>query len=272
MATFGQIIFYSLVTLIVIFAAIIIMVLVLAFTNTSTGSVMSSNTKPITNISEDVLLSCNLHAVLQDKFSDMSVTWQKDQNRVVYRFQKGAPELSDQASEFKGRARMSPDDIISGNASLLLRSVRSSDAGEYTCSIQSSYGSGKVTVYLRTAAYSTPTFTFSDGSLTAEASRWFPKPTVKWQNETGSFLGGNMTFSTSSSGLFTAVSTLQPVSAEYLYTCTVQNELVAAVSEVMITGSVVNQRNYFSFSVASPLLSSLCLNMMTTLLSIYCVA
>lgn len=72
-------------------------------------------------------------------------------NGLVYQFVNGAPNLVNQNSQFAGRTQLFPNELASGNASLLLRSVMSSDQGVYTCTISSSGGGGKVNINLRTA-------------------------------------------------------------------------------------------------------------------------
>lgn len=69
----------------------------------------------------------------------------------VYQFEDGAPIFSGQSPEFEGRTEIFPDVLMRGNGSLLLRSVRRSDEGVYTCSIDSSDGSGIVNIHFKTA-------------------------------------------------------------------------------------------------------------------------
>ncbi|KAK5860770.1 hypothetical protein PBY51_022229 [Eleginops maclovinus] len=270
MASLGQIIFYSMVTLIVLFAAVIILILALALTVGST-EVFSSNKMAIANLGEDVLLSCYLNTDSQDtRLKGVSVTWQKTGlTGLVYQYENGAPKLSDQNAQFKRRTQLFPDALISGNASLLLRGVSRSDAGEYSCSISSSAGGGKVSVNLRTGAFSAPTFKFSNDILTAEASRWLPKPNVTWSHNDGEFLSGITNFIENSGGIFSLVSTLQPVNVSQPYTCRIQNDLVTAVSTATATGSDVSRNTYFVYSAASTPLALTCLNVMTTVLYVY---
>ncbi|XP_041856862.1 V-set domain-containing T-cell activation inhibitor 1 isoform X2 [Melanotaenia boesemani] len=255
------------VTLIVLFAALIILILALAFSK-STSKVMSSNTKPVANLGKDELLSCYLPTQVQQRLSDVSVTWEK-KGLKVYQYENGAPALQGQASEFRGRAQLFSDAVATGNASLLLQSVRSSDEGEYTCSISSSAGRGKVNIQLRVAVYSAATFRFSNGTLTAEASRWFPKPNVTWMHQTGIVLNATTNLTTSSAGIFSIISTLNADQSSDTYSCRIENNLVTAIAEATITGADVSGGTYFAFSVASTLFASVYLNTMTSLLCTY---
>ncbi|XP_026232771.1 V-set domain-containing T-cell activation inhibitor 1 [Anabas testudineus] len=268
MATLGQIIFYSMVTLIVIFSAFIILILVLAFKNSS-SAVLSSDAAPVANFGQDELLSCYLSVPAtsaQISLTQVSVTWEKtDMNGLVYQFVNGAPNLVNQNSQFAGRTQLFPNELASGNASLLLRSVMSSDQGVYTCTISSSGGGGKVNINLRTAAFSAPTFTLSNGSLGAVANWWSPKPNVTWKDANENALDGNTSFTQNSAGIFSVVSTLQSVNMSSTYTCKIANNLVAAVSKATVTESGVSGNSYFVYSAASSLLASTYLNILTSI-------
>ncbi|XP_072253848.1 V-set domain containing T-cell activation inhibitor 1 [Leuresthes tenuis] len=230
---------------------------------------MSSNTKPIANLGEDKLLSCYLPTeTQQDRPSEVLITWEKKALNV-YKYENGAPALESQAPQFKGRVQLFPEAVATGNASLLLQSVRSSDEGEYTCSIRSSAGQGKVNIQLRAAAFSAPTFKLSNGILTAEASRWFPQPTVTWMNQTGNVLNANTSFTKTSAGIFSIISTLKPVQSSGAYSCRIENNLVIAFSDAVITDTTVSGRTFFTFNVASFLPASVYLNVMTSLLCIH---
>ena len=137
-----------------------------------TGSlfeVMSTNTSPIANLGEDQLLSCNLNKEDQEsKLTRVSVTWAKQELKgVVYHYEHGAADLKEQNSEFRGRTELFHDAFPDGNFSLLLRVVRQSDAGVYTCTVSSSGGGGKVNINLRTAGTRLSSFTvcYEDLSL-----------------------------------------------------------------------------------------------------------
>ncbi|XP_060909532.1 V-set domain-containing T-cell activation inhibitor 1 [Labrus mixtus] len=267
MASFGNIIFYSMIILIVLFSALIILLLALAFSGES-SEVTSTNTLPIANLGEDILLSCNLNIKIElAKLRQVSVTWGKTNLKgLVHHYQDGAADFVDQNSQFKGRTQVFPEALGSGNASLLLRDVRSSDAGEYTCTISSSEGGGMVNIKLRTAAFTAPKFKFSNGILVAEASRWFPKPNVTWSDEAGNILNGSTSLKQNSAGIYRVVSTLQSVNVSDTYTCRIENELMTSVSKATVTDTEVFGRTYFTFSAASTLLASIYLSTLSIIL------
>ncbi|XP_062258686.1 V-set domain-containing T-cell activation inhibitor 1 [Platichthys flesus] len=259
MSVLGKIIFYSMVALIIIFLAIIILFLSFAFSSSS--AVLSRNTAPIANLGQDTLLSCYL---LTQTVTKVSVTWEKKGlSGVVYKYKNGAATLQDQSSQFKGRTQLFSEALATGNASLLLRNVKHSDEGEYTCSISSSKSGGTVNIHLQTAAFTAPTFTLSNSVLTAHASRWFPIPNVTWLNLDEEVLRGNTTFSASHNKIYSVTSTL-PVNNTDAYICRIENNLVTSVSTATVTGSAVSEDSYFTFSAASSLLVSVHLSITTT--------
>ncbi|XP_054471831.1 V-set domain-containing T-cell activation inhibitor 1 [Anoplopoma fimbria] len=270
MATIGQIIFCSMITLIVLFGAVIILILALSLSG-QLSEVISNNISPIASLGDDELLSCYLNAKSQSaRLSKVSVTWEKTGlTGPVYRYQDGAPSLVNQNSQFKGRTQLFPNALLVGNASLMLRSVRESDGGEYTCSISSSGGSGQVKIQLKTAAFSAPTFKFTNGVLTAEATRWLPKPNVTWSDFYGNGLSAITNFTENSLGIFSVVSTLTNVNVSDSYKCRIGNDLVTANSKATFTGAGVTENTYFTFSTASSLLTSTHLIITTSILSFY---
>lgn len=115
--------------------------------------VSSFNPTPVANISQDTLLSCLLRRRNdQQTITRVSITWEKKgQLGFVYQYKDGHPEFGNQNEAFQGRAEIFPSLLLEGNASLLLRNVRMTDEGVYTCSIDSSDGGGKINIQLRVA-------------------------------------------------------------------------------------------------------------------------
>lgn len=117
--------------------------------------VESSDRFPVADLGEDILLSCHLSTAVVQVAGAVAVTWTKaDLSGVVYKYQNGAPQLVDQNLQFDGRTQVFPDAVASGNGSLLIAGVQSSDDGVYTCSISTTDIAGSVDIHLRTAGRS----------------------------------------------------------------------------------------------------------------------
>ncbi|XP_061826875.2 V-set domain containing T-cell activation inhibitor 1 isoform X1 [Nerophis lumbriciformis] len=256
MASLGQIIFYTMVTLIVVFSALIILILALTLSG-SLPLVQSLNRLPVANLGQDHVLNCFLPADGEQSFRQVSVTWTKASlTGVVFRYEDGAESNGDQNAQYRGRAELFTDAVVRGNVSLLLRTVRRADQGEYTCSVRYSEGSGEVNIRLRTAAFTAPTFTLSDGGLTAEASRWSPRPNVTWLHPDGGVLPANTELQEISAETFRLVSTLRPINDSDTYTCRIDNRLVTAHADATVTGFEVSARTRFTFDPAAPMMAS----------------
>ncbi|CAL8372390.1 unnamed protein product [Arctogadus glacialis] len=260
MATMGNIIFWSMIVLIIAFTTLIILILALSLSNdsSSTSSVVSRDRFPLANLGQGVLLSCHLTVAAAVQVTDaVAVTWTKaNLNGEVYKYQDSAPQLEDQNPQFDGRTQVFPDAVARGNGSLLIMAVTSRDDGVYTCSISSSNLDGSVHIHLRTAAYSKPTFSVKDGTLTAMGSRWQPEPEVTWLDSKGTVLQGITLFTENATGMYSFVSSLKQVNVPTTYTFKVQNLLVTATSSTNVTGSGVTEKTTFSFSGSTvPVLS-----------------
>ncbi|XP_028847404.1 V-set domain-containing T-cell activation inhibitor 1 [Denticeps clupeoides] len=256
MASIGQIIFWSMIVLIFVMAGFIILLLAIAFSR-SQSFVQSSDQSPVGNLGQDVVLNCKFNPKLITgmQTNDVSITWTKaGLTRPVYRYQNQAAQLQDQDPQFKGRTQLFPDAIAGGNASLLLQRVSMVDEGVYQCSVSASGASGSVSIHLWVAAYSSPTFSRSMTTLTAEAPRWFPKPNVTWTVYQGDVLNASTEFFNNSAGIFTVVSTLKlPAHTNETYTCVIENTLVVAVSQATLTGdSGLTASTDYSFNSATP--------------------
>ncbi|XP_067301086.1 V-set domain-containing T-cell activation inhibitor 1 [Pseudorasbora parva] len=259
MASIGQIIFASMIVLIVVISGLIIFILAIAF-SASQGAVESSSPSTVGNLEEDVVLDCRFLSNSGNvQLSDVSITWLKDAlNGVVYEFKNKAAQLQGQNIQFKNRAQLFSDAISMGNASLLLRNVKMEDDGVYRCTVNAPKVSGTTSVNLRVAAFTAPTFTQqSDGSLFAEAHRWFPKPEVSWLSQSGQLLNSSTHFVNNTAGIMQVTSVLEGPVKDDTYTCLIQNSLVKAISEATVSANRVTEKTYFIFNTASTKVPSL---------------
>lgn len=118
------------------------------------------------------------------------------------------------------------------------RAVLSNVSTEWSFTLDCNINSGFFLPSFLTSAFSAPTFTFSNGTLSAEAVRWFPKPSVSWLNQTENILNGSSTFTENSEGIFSIFSTLLSVQVSNTYSFRIENNLVMALSEATISGSL----------------------------------
>ncbi|KAM3590691.1 uncharacterized protein V6R79_014449 [Siganus canaliculatus] len=83
-------------------------------------------------VGDDVVLSCHLEPQLD--VSDQTVEWRWN-NRIVHRYRDGADDYQDQDQQFRGRTSMIHRELVKGDISLKVSSVRKEDAGVYSCSV-----------------------------------------------------------------------------------------------------------------------------------------
>lgn len=105
---------------------------------------------PVGNLGQDVTLECKVQPKTAQVSSDVSITWQKDGlTGVVYKYLNNAASLKEQNPQFYNRVKLFPDPTTTGNASILLRTVRMEDEGVYQCSVTASGVTGTVSIHLR---------------------------------------------------------------------------------------------------------------------------
>lgn len=116
----------------------------------SQDSVVTSTPFPVGNLGQDVILDCKFQTKSSQLSSDVSITWQKEGlSGVVYQYQNNVDHLQEQNPQFKNRVKLFPDAIPTGNASLLMRTVRMQDEGVYRCSVTTPGVTGSVGIHLR---------------------------------------------------------------------------------------------------------------------------
>lgn len=101
------------------------------------------------NIGENSILGCTFEPDI--KLSNVVIQWVKDGVAgLVHEYRDGKDQLHSQDETFQGRTAVFAEQVISGNASLMLRDVQLSDAGTYRCSVTTSKGNGEAVLEYKT--------------------------------------------------------------------------------------------------------------------------
>ncbi|XP_028284599.1 butyrophilin subfamily 2 member A2-like isoform X2 [Parambassis ranga] len=122
--------------------------------------------------------------------------WKKDGQKEVFYFDSGfhsSYSRPGQDEQFRGRVSFFPDQLTSGNASIIIRNTKTVDSGEYSCVFPSLRPAGqRYTVQLVVGASPVPIVTHDktdDGILLRCVVRGAsPKPEVVWKDGSGNIL------------------------------------------------------------------------------------
>ncbi|XP_038614357.1 V-set domain-containing T-cell activation inhibitor 1 [Tachyglossus aculeatus] len=266
MASLGQVIFWSVISIIIILAGAI--ALIIGFGISGTHSISVRTLTSAGNLGQDGILSCTFEPDI--KLGNIVIQWLKEGVvGSVHEFRKGKDELADQDEMFRGRTSVFTDQVIVGNASLRLRNVQLADAGTYQCSIATSKGKGQAQLEYKTGAFSVPEVNVDPNgssvweSLRCAAPRWFPRPTVAWasQLEPGANVteASNTSFQLDSENVtMMVVSVLYNVTVNNTYSCTIENSIAKATGDIKVTDSEIKRRSHLQLlsSRAAPPASS----------------
>uniref|UniRef100_A0A8B9HZF9 Ig-like domain-containing protein n=1 Tax=Astyanax mexicanus TaxID=7994 RepID=A0A8B9HZF9_ASTMX len=123
-------------------------------------------------------LGCSFSASLN--INSLIVNWQYG-DTVVHSFYLGKDQLERQGANYRGRTHLFKEELLKGNASLLLTAVRSEDVGDYTCHITNEQGS--------TTPFDEPLLslqpTCDSINITVTVSNGYPEPEFKWHDSSG---------------------------------------------------------------------------------------
>lgn len=144
----------------------------------------------------DVTLSCLFPSQPRMNLDRLTLTWQKEleqaraEPRVVHSYYYGKDQLERQDAAYRNRTWLDAEGLARGNASLVLRGVRTQDEGVYCCHVASEQGSRTENWELRVGApFSEPHLNVSLSSaglrLTACTGGGYPAATVRWLDEAG---------------------------------------------------------------------------------------
>ncbi|XP_010162420.1 V-set domain-containing T-cell activation inhibitor 1 [Antrostomus carolinensis] len=241
MASQGQVIFWSMTTVIIILAAVI--ALIIGFGVSEKRSISVTALTSPGNIGQRGILGCTFEPDIW--MGSIAIRWAKaGVAGLVHEFKGGKDQLQEQDASFQGRTAVFVDQVMGGNASLELRDVQLSDAGTYQCSVTTARGSGAAVLQYRTGAFSTPKVhveTSSSGeTLHCEAPRWFPRPAVRWTacSDTGEYLPhvANTSYELNAENItLKVVSFLHNITANATYTCVIENNIAKATGNIKVT-------------------------------------
>ncbi|KAF4075629.1 hypothetical protein AMELA_G00221020 [Ameiurus melas] len=140
-----------------------------------------------------------------------TVKWYKvGKENAVYTFDNNEDHLEHQDVDFKGRTSLFADQIPRGNASLLLRSIRTVDEGTYLCYTSAGSEALKEIVRLDVKApIKRVDIKYPNGEITCNTSDVYPEPIISWYDNHHN-LQTNFTTETQKDeqGLFSLTSTL----------------------------------------------------------------
>ncbi|XP_010966422.3 V-set domain-containing T-cell activation inhibitor 1 isoform X1 [Camelus ferus] len=250
MASPGQFIFWSIISVIIILAGAI--AFIIGFGISGRHSITVTTLTSAGNLGEDGILSCTFEPDI--KLSDIVIQWLKEGVMgLVHEFKEGKDDLSDQDEMFRGRTAVFSDQVIVGNASLRLKNVQLTDAGTYKCYIITSKGKGNANLEYKTGAFSIPEmnvdYNASSESLRCEAPRWFPQPTVIWASQVDQGANfsevSNTSFELNSENVtMKVVSVLYNVTINNTYSCMIENDIAKATGDIKVTDSEIKRRSH----------------------------
>ncbi|XP_072837650.2 CD276 antigen [Pogona vitticeps] len=196
----------------------------------------------------DAILRCSFSPDANFSLGDLSLIWQlTDTKRLVHSFAEGRDQLANQGSGYTNRTTLFYDQLPRGNVSLLLRRVRISDEGSFTCFVRvQDYSSAAVMLQVA-AFYSKPNLNLEPNkslkpgdpvTVTCHTFSGYPEATVLWHDGQGNNITENITTSqvANEEGLFDVRSVLRVVlEPNSTYSCLVKNPLLRQETHASVT-------------------------------------
>ncbi|XP_063301968.1 CD276 antigen [Pelobates fuscus] len=201
-------------------------------------------------LGEDVLLPCWFSPPAGFSLEALSVFWKVTNFQQVHAFSRGQEQLENQDPEFKNRTLLFPSELSNGNMSLLLREVRLSDEGIYTCFVNVETPSSAAVILQVAAPFSKPVLHLEPSeslkpgdnvTITCHTYHGYPQVELVWQDGNGHNLTETVTTSqvANDEGLFHVQSNIViTLETSDTYTCLVYNPVLRDVinSSLTVTG------------------------------------
>ncbi|KAJ7311181.1 hypothetical protein JRQ81_006789 [Phrynocephalus forsythii] len=199
-------------------------------------------------VGRDATLRCSFSPEADFNLDDLSLIWQlTDTKRLVHSFAEGRDQLANQGGSYANRTALFYDQLPRGNVSLLLRRVRISDEGSFTCFVRvRDYSSAAVTLQVA-AFYSKPNLNLEPNknlkpgdlaTVTCHTFSGYPEATVLWHDGQGNNITENITTSqvANEEGLFDVRSVLRVVlEPNSTYSCLVKNPVLRQETHASVT-------------------------------------
>uniref|UniRef100_A0A8B9T2W0 Ig-like domain-containing protein n=1 Tax=Anas platyrhynchos TaxID=8839 RepID=A0A8B9T2W0_ANAPL len=222
------------------------------------------NSSVIGVIGEGVVLPCY---VVAENFPEIfSVQWifNEQSQKIHVSTYDGKTQKEKQDERYQGRTEFFHSEFGAGNMSLLLKNIRSSDKGSYTCVVSFNDEYHDVLIELKVAgsvpSISLRSYMKQSIGLTCHADGWFPKPEVIWLDGQGQVRKEQSTtkMMMMPSGLYRVITSmnLKPGS-DMEVSCRIVNNLLKTTREsrIQISGDLqdvsdINFSNIFRVSVS----------------------
>ncbi|KAK6468546.1 butyrophilin subfamily 2 member A2-like [Huso huso] len=144
----------------------------------------------ISTVGEDSVLPCQVSTEI--KTEDLEVRWYRERfNDPIYEYKDGKEVTKKQNKEYKGRTSLLDQQLGDGVLSLVLRKVRVSDEGKYTCYAGTSkwYEEPKMELQVQ-ALGSDPVIHIEKHlkriiTLSCISLGWYPQPEMYWTDGAG---------------------------------------------------------------------------------------
>ncbi|XP_054254915.1 butyrophilin subfamily 3 member A2-like, partial [Indicator indicator] len=225
-------------------------------------------------IGDRVLLPCHLPAAHSPE--EFSVQWrfQGGPHKVTVSSYDGKAPEEEPDESYQGRAELFHSQLRAGNLSLLLKDIKSSDQGLYSCQVSFNGTQQGALVQLQVAARgAVPSIHLKSHrkesiALSCQAEGWFPKPQLLWLDGQGQVLKEVSTtkVTTMPGGLYSVLTSISlQQSSDLEISCRVVNNLLNATSESRVLISEVFFPTISKWLMTFLLLLCLCMVLIFTI-------
>ncbi|XP_036969062.1 butyrophilin subfamily 3 member A2-like [Acanthopagrus latus] len=180
------------------FGAFFFLTVILINSHGVTSELVCSDQPIVALAGDDVILPCQLQPAVT--VSSEMLLWTRPglDPKYIHVHKDGRPMLMVQNRSYYNRTAVFVDQLMNGNVSLKLFRVKLSDAGRYTCIIDSKQM--EASVQLTVGAASTPVVNVAGTDrvrgevvLQCKSAGWYPEPEVFWLDGEGNLLSAGPT-------------------------------------------------------------------------------